>query len=222
MSMRFSPAAPGGRNAPRWWPPAGPPMLSPRFHRAYGLASRLRKSGQRSIGGAAISRRACRVPAWSGVGIWIRRGLWWRKKRCIRSMFEGQRAVISRRRSGVDRKSSRRGWPAQNRTAGVRVAARCFFSDQPLEEGRRVRVREPHPFRIHLPASRPFQRPAPDGPSMISLGVAIQRVAAALGPRLPVANSCLKQLKKYAGRNLKLAFTTGPVTDVASLPFCVA
>jgi hypothetical protein len=29
-------------------------------------------------------------------------------------------------------------------------------------------------------------------------------------------------LKKFAGRNLKLAFTTGQVTDVASLPICVA
>ena len=84
-----------------------------------------------------------------------------------------------------------------------------------------MRVREPHPFRIHLLPSGPLQRPAPDGPSTISLGVAIQRMAAALRPRLPIANSCLKQLKKYAGRSLNLAFTIGPAADVASLPFCV-
>jgi hypothetical protein len=137
-------------------------------------------------------------------------------------MFEGQGVVFSQRRFGRDGDSSRRERCARNRAVSDRVVAGCFFFDQPLEEGRRVRVREPRPSRIHLPPGGPLQRPAPDGCSTISLGVAIQRVAAALRPRLPIATSCLKQLKKCAGRNLKLAFTTGQVTDVASLPICVA
>jgi hypothetical protein len=85
-----------------------------------------------------------------------------------------------------------------------------------------VRVREPRPSRIHLPPGGPLQRPAPDGCSTISPGVAIHRASAATGPRLPITDSRLKQMKEYAGRNLKVAFAASQVTDVASLQFCVA
>ena len=98
------------------------------------------------------------------------------------------------------------------------AAAGCFCFDQPREEDRRVRIRESKPFRTHLPRS---QAARAAGPSTISLGAAIHRAAAALWPRLPVAASRLKQLKRCAGRNLKAAFTAGRVTDAASLPFRV-
>lgn len=141
-------------------------------------------------------------------------------------MSVGRGAVFSQRRVSVDRELFGRQRRVRNWLGAHRAAAECFFSDKPLEEGRRVRIRElrlllvPLARRQAAPAARACAwpslpqpcatRPAPAGRSTISLSLTIHPIAGALWPRLPMADS--RSSNRSLDRNLVSAVLGGQTT----------